>query len=619
MQKASPPLLKSIMGKILKNSGKRYSNKKIRFSSAFMQRKYFFKNFFLFIIPALVPILLLGIFTIVLSNNFNKETFKKNNAALLKQIETNMNLMMNELDALNMNFDYNIDISLQIKNLLESSSTSYEEYRISQLVKNFVSAPANSKPFIHSIYVYYNNKKGRFISSSDGVNSIDNFADTTWFEPYINSASNDELYPEIRYISHYEYQAKTPVLTIYKKIYSPGVYNANGVIVLNIYLNYLEKMMDELKTFNEQSLFVIDKNNRFLFGNMQSFTEEDLEAISKTDNPYFLYKSKSGPFNVFRLESERYGWKYVSVVPESSFSRLTTQLRTVTALLLALSLILAVIPAYYLTRRNHSNINRIISIIDSAENQRPLPPLPDVVKDEYSYIIHNIMNTFIERSYLKLQLSERKYRLQAAELLALQSQINPHFLHNTLETIYWEILRISGKPTIAHRMIENLSDIMKYSLNSKDNFVTLKEEIENTNSYIEIQKYRYEDKFEVYWDYLPLVNNYKIKKLVFQPLVENSIYHGIIKKDTRCYIKIKIIKSGSHLRIFVADNGYGILPEKLKEIKQKLESSEDYFDHIGLFNTNKRLKLIYGEQYGIRIRSLPGKGTVIFLYIPILT
>lgn len=110
-----------------------------------MQRKYFFKNFFLFIIPALVPILLLGIFTIVLSNNFNKETFKKNNAALLKQIETNMNLMMNELDALNMNFDYNIDISLQIKNLLESSSTSYEEYRISQLVKNFVSAPANSK------------------------------------------------------------------------------------------------------------------------------------------------------------------------------------------------------------------------------------------------------------------------------------------------------------------------------------------------------------------------------------------------------------------------------------------------------------------------------------------
>jgi two-component system sensor histidine kinase YesM len=308
-----------------------------------------------------------------------------------------------------------------------------------------------------------------------------------------------------------------------------------------------------------------------------------------------------------------------AVVPESSFSRLTTQLRTVTALLLALSLILAVIPAYYLTRRNHSNINRIISIIDSAENQRPLPPLPDVVKDEYSYIIHNIMNTFIERSYLKLQLSERKYRLQAAELLALQSQINPHFLHNTLETIYWEILRISGKPTIAHRMIENLSDIMKYSLNSKDNFVTLKEEIENTNSYIEIQKYRYEDKFDVYWDYLPLVNNYKIKKLIFQPLVENSIYHGIIKKDTRCYIKIKIIKSGSHLRIFVADNGYGISLEKLEEIKQKLESSEDYFDHIGLFNTNKRLKLIYGEQYGIRIRSLPGKGTVVFLYIPILT
>lgn len=225
----------------------------------------------------------------------------------------------------------------------------------------------------------------------------------------------------------------------------------------------------------------------------------------------------------------------------------------------------------------------------------------------------------MERSYLKLQLSERKYRLQAAELLALQSQINPHFLHNTLETIYWEILRISGKPTIAHRMLENLSDIMKYSLNSKDNLVTLKEEIENTKSYIEIQKYRYEDKFDVYWDYSPLVDNYKIKKLIFQPLVENSIYHGIIKKDIRCYIKIKIVKSDSHLRIFVADNGAGILPEKLDVIKQKLVSNEDFSDHIGLFNTNKRLKLLYGDKYGIRIRSLPDKGTVVFIHIPILT
>ena len=182
-------------------------------------------------------------------------------------------------------------------------------------------------------------------------------------------------------------------------------------------------MQDHI-TFKNQSLFVIDENDRFLFGNKQSSSlgEEVLTAINKTNDPYFLYRSETDRYNVFKLRSEKYGWTYVSVVPESSFNQLPTQLRILTVLLLALSLILAIVPAYYLTRRNQSNINRIISIIDSAENQRPLPPLPDVVKDEYSYIIHNIMNTFMERSYLKLQLSERKYKLQLQRLLSLQSR-----------------------------------------------------------------------------------------------------------------------------------------------------------------------------------------------------
>jgi len=364
------------MERIRRNSGKKYNVKATGYSSVFMGRRYFFKNFFLLTIPALVPIILLGVFTILLSNDFNKETFKKNNATLLKQIETNVDLMINELDALNMNFNYNIDIALQMQKLLESSSISYEEYRIVQLVKNFVSTPANSKPYIHSIYVYYNNNKGRFISSLDGVNSLDGFADTSWFDSFSGNSGQEEIYPEIRYISHYNYQPKTPVLTIYKKIYSPGVYTANGVIVLNINLNYLEKMMDEFGVYDEQALFVIDRNNRFLFGNRQSldFSEIDYKVICETGEPYFYNEIKKERCNVFTLESETYGWKYVSVVPKSSFSRLSSQLRLVTVLLLVLSLVLAVLPAFYLTRRNHNNILRIISIIDSAENNRPLPP-----------------------------------------------------------------------------------------------------------------------------------------------------------------------------------------------------------------------------------------------------
>jgi len=571
--------------------------------------------------PVFIPILILGTFTVLISDNFNRENFYKSNSAMLKQMETNLELMLNEMKTMDMNFSYNNDISVLIKKLMESPSYNLEEYRINELLKDFVSSPANSKPFIHCMYVYFNNSRGRFISSSDGLNTLDDFTDTSWFRSFSEKEDNIDWWTEIRQISHYEFQPKTAVLTIYKKIYSPGVYKANGVIVMNIYLNYVQKMLEDLVTYKDQSLLVIDENNMLLIGNKQAgdISAEDIAFINEKSEPFFTFRSEGRLYNVFKLETGRYGWKYVSVVPDSSFSQMATRLRVLTVALLALSMVLAGVLAYYLTRKNINNINSIISIIDSAENQRPLPSLPAVVKDEYSYIIHSILNTFMEQSYLKLQLSERKFKQQAAELLTLQSQINPHFLNNTLETIYWEMLRISVKPTVAHKMLENLSDMLKYSLNSKDNFVDLRDEIKNTISYINIQKYRYEDKFDVYWDYSPDVNECKVKKLILQPLVENSIYHGIKEKEGHCFIKIKIIKSDSHLRIFVTDNGSGISPDKLKDIKQRLDSTEEISEHIGLFNTNKRLKLTYGDEYGIRIRSLPQVGTVVHLCVPVIT
>jgi two-component system sensor histidine kinase YesM len=607
------------MEKTLKNSGRKYNNVTGPEFIANRNRRFFLKNFFLFIMPTLIPILILGTFSVIISNNFNRDNFRKNNSSMLRQMKTNIDLVLNEMETMNINFSYNNDISVQMKKLMESPAYTLQDYRINELVNDFISSPANSKPFIHCVYVYFNNNRGRFISSSGGLNTLDDFADTSWFKSFSEKENGTDWWAEIRHISHYDFQPEIPVLTVYKKIYSPGVYRANGVIVMNIYLNYLQKMLEDLATFKEQALIVIDENGAVMFGNEQAgkFPAGDIAAINKIKDSIFTYKIENTCYNVFKLDAGKYGWEYVSVVPDSSFNQIAIRLRALTVSLLALSMVLAAVLAYYLTRKNLSSINKIISIIDSAENERPLPPLPAVVKDEYSYIIHSILNTFMEQNYLKLQLSERKFKQQAAELLTLQSQINPHFLNNTLETIYWEMLRISSKPTVAHKMLENLSDMLQYSLNSKDDFVDLKDEIENTKSYINIQKYRYEDKFDVYWDYPPEVNNCKIKKLILQPLVENSIYHGVNKKEGNCYIKIKIRKSESHLRIFVADNGAGILPERLKEIKQRLESSEDVSEHIGLFNTNKRLKLTYGDEYGIRIRSLPQVGTVIHLCIPL--
>jgi two-component system sensor histidine kinase YesM len=155
-------------------------------------------------------------------------------------------------------------------------------------------------------------------------------------------------------------------------------------------------------------------------------------------------------------------------------------------------------------------------------------------------------------------------------------------------------------------------------LDGSNGLVSLKLEIANTLSYIQIQKVRYKEKFTVVWEFEPELEKYSILKLIFQPLIENSLYHGISEKEGSCVIKIRIHADQSRLYIAVIDNGIGILPERLALLrKQLLSNNLDPTRHIGLFNTQKRIQLTYGEKSGIQIRSKFGWGTGIYITIPI--
>jgi len=309
--------------------------------------------------------------------------------------------------------------------------------------------------------------------------------------------------------------------------------------------------------------------------------------------------------------------EYISIIPQKTLYRIPSSLSLFTFILLIISLLLGLALAYSLTRKNHSYLYNIITIIDSAECGKPLPSYPDRIKDEYGYIIHNILKTFIEQSYLKIQLSEREYKMQTLELLALQSQMNPHFLFNTLNAIYLEALNLTGEPNKVNDMLENLTDILEYSLTSPKEFVRLEEEIKYTKSYIKIQKIRYGDKFCIKWDYDENFCDVDVVKFILQPLIENSIIHGIRGKKGKGGIKIKIYKRNQQLYISVIDNGLGIAPENLVKIHKKLSADNDFSAHIGLYNTNKRLKIAYKNEYYLKIKSKLNFGTLVQIRLPI--
>ena len=581
--------------------------------------RFYRKNLLMFLIPLLIPLLVLGAFSILSTQRYVADQINKSNLNLLKQTRDSLELIMGELDSLNLNFSTNPEIILTLKALLRNANTALtlDEYRTLTTINNFINAPTNARPYIQSIYVYVQNPYKRFIATSDGLTYIDGFPDKSWYDSYLRQREENPIWTQIRTVKRFAFDKKTTkILTIYRRLYSAGLRHSNGVIVLNIYASYIENLIDNLETYPDQNILVIDETGRILLKNRPPLAKVDYNRLIGTRREFFTFKTGRRSFIVSQLSSPRYSWRYISIVPQKTLYRVPAQLKQLTVYLLLLSFLLGLLLTYLLTKRNSQQIQNIISIINAAKNGQQLPLLPQGVRDEYGYITHNILKTFIEQNFLKVQLSERRYKLRAMELLALQSQLNPHFLFNTLETIKWKIIGLTQKPNDSSVMLENLSTILKYSLEAPEKTVALEEEIQNTQNYVAIQKIRYRDKFDFIWEVNEDALNCRVHRLILQPLIQNSLYHGIKEKAGKSCIKVKIFKRTDYLKIAVIDNGIGVKPDKLAEIRAKLQNEKDYTEHIGLFNTNKRIQLTYGNEYGLTINSKFGLGSVISLKLP---
>ena len=209
------------------------------------------------------------------------------------------------------------------------------------------------------------------------------------------------------------------------------------------------------------------------------------------------------------------------------------------------------------------------------------------------------------------------YQVQAqkrnVELRVLQSQINPHFLYNTLDTIQWKALEY--KAFDVADMINSLSIFFRISLSDGKEFITIDDEIEHVRNYLEIQETRYKDKISYKINLDDSVPQYLVPKMIIQPLVENSIYHGLKLKKQKGNININVFSKDDCIIIEVIDNGLGMDLEKLATTRKNLYESIES-EHYGLYNINERLKLTFKDKYSIDIDSEFGKGTRVSLKIP---
>lgn len=238
-------------------------------------------------------------------------------------------------------------------------------------------------------------------------------------------------------------------------------------------------------------------------------------------------------------------------------------------------------------------------------------------KNELEYILRSIEKKAYFDDDISREMTKRLELLKKAQAIALQSQINPHFINNTLEIISYMVISRLGRKNEVSEMVKALADMLRDSLGNTEALVPISEEVIHCEKYIKIQSIRYENRFDVTWDIEPDVYDCKIIRIVFQPIIENAIYHGIKHLSAKGIIKITARSTGDKIKIEITDNGLGMTEEKKEELYRRMNQEMiQESNHIGLANVYQRLKLYYGEECKMQIESKLGAGTSIIILIP---
>ena len=234
-----------------------------------------------------------------------------------------------------------------------------------------------------------------------------------------------------------------------------------------------------------------------------------------------------------------------------------------------------------------------------------------------AYVFVIILILLVSWYFNKLlrEVQQEQVQLRKTEFLVLQSQINPHFLYNTLDAITW--LAESGEQELVVKMVGSLSEFFRTTLNHGKDIVTISEDVHHVRSYLEIQEIRYQDILEYVIDVPETYGDILIPKLSLQPLVENALYHGIKNKRGGGRIRIEAREDGDDLLLSVSDNGVGMDEKRLRQVRDGMRKKLPEETGIyGLYNVNERVSLHFGEPYGVTIESNPGVGTKTVIRLP---
>lgn len=563
-------------------------------------KKRLFRNYLAVAVVPAVIFFILGTASFLLSLRYVSRELAVLNQTYLEESKNAVEAILRESDAILLGMSTDPVFHSQLERLLGTPLQTLEDVRLRASTLGTLKSAVNVRPYLRSIYAYLPDAREFIATSSDDIVLRSFFHDTAWIDT--GEAHRDELgyHIEVRTVKPFPGLAlRFRYLSVFRNILSPSGLVSKGFLVLNIDLEYLEAIMASRRQSGSGMVMLLDAQGSAV-------------ATVGGNEP-----SDSGrSFVRFETTFDKYPFALRAVIPWSAYYRLPLTLGIISILSTLSALVLGLGAAYSLSRRNFRNIAAIVDIIQAAERGDPLPD-PDISsRNGYHELIFSVLQSFIEQRYLKLQLSERDLRGKTLELLALQSQMNPHFLFNTLTSISCKALAFTGGANAVTEMIDHLARILLYALESPEDPVALEDELIYAEHYVAIQMNRYKGSFSVEWKVEAAARTAQATKLLLQPLIENAIYHGVQETEQKGLVIVDVHLEDEDIAVSVKDNGVGMDAQRLAEVRDRVKAREHPDSHIGLYNTARRLHLRYGDSARIDIESEAGQGTTVSLRFP---
>jgi two-component system sensor histidine kinase YesM len=471
-----------------------------------------------------------------------------------------------------------------------------------------------TKEYLSSIYIY--SEKNDMVLSNYGLTEKDNFFDMDWYDEYRSNEKPGRFWCAFRNGTS-AFQKPARILSLYKSI---GITNRqDGILVFNINYDKFIQQISAMHSSYDAGLFIADRELNVLddvWGNHDNFplegihllfdlTADNMEKDYVRLDDYVLYKSPI----------QYTDWNYLYAVPNETYISKTNVLLKDMVLVIICGFLITIIVTVIISNHIYQPYRRILNTLQEPASFINMEQ--KISNREENFILSTIKNTIKENAAITQELKERVDLLKRSQSIALQSQINPHFLYNTLDTINWSAMRLTGGKNETSTMISRLANMIRYSLDSVDNLVPLEKEVGNIRTYLDLQGLRYKDKFSVIWDVDEEILKCKVLKIMLQPIVENAIYHGVKPLPVDGTIWIIAKKIDETLTIVISDNGVGMDHHLVKQINEAMQSRKiEEKEHLGIMNVNQRIRLFFGDQFGITLESEENRGTTVIINMP---